>query len=536
MSFLLHETLAHSAARAPQATLLVHDKYGAVSAQEFQHQVEALAARLIELGIGANDRVGIFLPKLPLSAYGMYASCAAGGVFVPINPVLKPAQVEHILNDCDVRVLITSPERLAQLDDVLPACRNLHHVLLCEPGGARPELPMKVSVWNSADSAPTFAKVARIDNDMAAILYTSGSTGRPKGVIISHRNIVTGARSVAQYLEITEHDRLLAVLPFSFDYGLNQLTTAVLQGATCVLFDYLLPRDVLKALARHRITGLGAVPPLWAQLAPLEWPPAVRDQLRYITNSGGAMPDGVLARLRQNLPTTRPFLMYGLTEAFRSTYLPPDKIDERRGSMGKAIPNAEIMVVREDGTLAAVNEPGELVHRGALVALGYWNDLERTAARYKPAPGQPAGIPLPEMAVWSGDMVRRDEDGYLYFIGRNDGMIKTSGYRVSPEEVEEVIYALGGVETVAAIGVPHADLGQALVVVARRLPGSALSEAEVLAACRRTLPNFMQPARVVFRDDMPQNPNGKLNRQQLHSDYATLFSTDVASCPEASRP
>jgi acyl-CoA ligase (AMP-forming) (exosortase A-associated) len=526
MSFLLHETLTHSAARDPQATVLVHDKFGAVSAQAFLQQVEALAARLVELGIVANDRIGIFLPKLPLTAYGMYASCAAGGVFVPINPVLKPAQVEHIMNDCDVRVLITSPERLTQLKDILPACRNLHHVVLSEPGAELPELAVSVSVWDSGHTTRDWVAVPRIDNDMAAILYTSGSTGRPKGVIISHRNIVTGAQSVAQYLEITAHDRLLAVLPFSFDYGLNQLTTAVLQGATCVLFDYLLPRDVLKALERHRITGLGAVPPLWAQLAPLEWPQAVKDQLRYITNSGGAMPDGVLARLRENLPKTRPFLMYGLTEAFRSTYLPPDKIDERRGSMGKAIPNAEIMVVREDGTPAAVNEPGELVHRGALVALGYWNDVERTAARYKPAPGQPAGIPIQEMAVWSGDVVRRDEEGYLYFMGRNDGMIKTSGYRVSPEEVEEVIYALGGVETVAAIGVPHTDLGQAVVVVARRLPGSTLSEAEVLAACRRTLPNFMQPARVVFRDDMPQNPNGKLNRQQLHHDYATLFSAE----------
>ena len=526
MSFLLHETLAASAARAPQATVLVHDKFGTVSALAFLQQVEALAARLRELGIGANDRVGIFLPKLPLTAYSIYASCAAGGVFVPINPVLKPAQVEHILNDCDVRVLITSPERLAQLDEVLPACRSVQHVLLSEPAGEPSVLPVPVAVWHSAASPRPFTNVPRIDNDMAAILYTSGSTGRPKGVIISHRNIVTGAHSVAQYLEITPDDRLLAVLPFSFDYGLNQLTTAVLQGATCVLFDYLLPRDVLKALQRHRITGLGAVPPLWAQLAPLAWPPEVQDQLRYITNSGGAMPDGVLARLRHNLPKTRPFLMYGLTEAFRSTYLPPDKIDERRGSMGKAIPNAEIMVVREDGTPAAVNEPGELVHRGALVALGYWNDVERTAARYKPAPGQPAGLPLPEMAVWSGDTVRRDEDGYLYFVGRNDGMIKTSGYRVSPEEVEEVIYALGGIETVAAIGVPHSELGQAVVVVARRVPGSTLSETEVLAACRRTLPNFMQPARVVFRDDMPVNPNGKLNRQQLHSDYAALFAVE----------
>jgi acyl-CoA ligase (AMP-forming) (exosortase A-associated) len=528
MAFLLHQTLFETAARAPDSILLVHDQAGDISARAFAAEVQALAARLCALGIRPNDRVAVFLPKAPLTAYAFYAATAAGAVFVPVNPVLKPAQVEHILNDCDVRVLITSPERLQHLDAVLGACRNLHYVLLSEPG-TQADTAVPVSHWGSVGSRPVdFTAPRRIDNDMAAILYTSGSTGRPKGVIISHRNIVDGARSVSQYLEIDANDRILAVLPFSFDYGLNQLTSAVLKGATCVLFDYLLPRDVLKALARHRITGLGAVPPLWAQLAPLEWPEDVRRTLRYITNSGGAMPEGVLARLRANLPHTRPFLMYGLTEAFRSTYLPPEMIDERKGSMGKAIPNAEIMVVRADGEPAAVNEPGELVHRGALVALGYWNDPERTAARYRPAPGQPAGIPLPEMAVWSGDTVRMDEDGYLYFVGRSDGMIKTSGYRVSPEEIEEVVYALGGIETAAAVGVPHAELGQAVVLAVRLLPGGAVTEAEIQAACRRALPGFMQPARIVFRDDMPQNPNGKINRQQLQADYAGLFAAAPA--------
>ena len=381
------------------------------------------------------------------------------------------------------------------------------------------------TVWLPVDDgdAEDFAPPRRIDNDMVAILYTSGSTGKPKGVIISHRNIVDGARSVSSYLEISAQDRLLAVLPFSFDAGLNQLTSAVLVGATCVLFDYLLPRDVIKALERHTITGLAAVPPLWAQLAPLEWPEHVRASLRYFSNTGGAMPDGVLTRLRANLPHTRPYLMYGLTEAFRSTFLPPDKIDERRGSMGKAIPNAEILVVRPDGTPAAANEPGELVHRGALVALGYWNDPERTATRFKPAPGRPGGIPSRELAVWSGDTVRMDEDGYLYFVGRSDGMIKTSGYRVSPEEVEEVIYALGCVETVAAIGVPHTQLGQAIILVVTPLTQTTLDTAELIGACRRQLPNFMVPLEIVLRDEMPYNPNGKINRRKLSEEYAELF-------------
>ncbi len=526
MSYLLHQTLFDTARRAPRRALLVHDKHGSASAATVRDEVVALAHALAALGLEADDRVAVFLPKLPLTAYAFYAAACAGGVFVPVNPVLKPAQVQHILRDCDVRVLVTSPERVGHLREILAACPALREVILNEPPPDDFECPVPHTVWQplNGDAPPDFTSPRRIDNDMAAILYTSGSTGRPKGVIISHRNIVDGARSVSQYLEISDADRLLAVLPFSFDYGLNQLTASVLTGATCVLFDYLLPREVIRALERHAITGLAAVPPLWAQIAPLEWPQPVVDTLRYITNSGGAMPDGVLARLREKLPRTRPFLMYGLTEAFRSTWLPPEKIDERPGSMGKAIPNAEILVVREDGVPAAPNEPGELVHRGALVALGYWNDPERTALRFRPAPGRPGGIPSQEIAVWSGDTVRMDEDGYLYFVGRSDGMIKTSGYRVSPEEVEEVVYALGGAETAAAIGAPHAELGQAIVLVVRPLPGAALEPDALVTACRRALPGYMVPAKVVITDEMPQNPNGKIDRVELARLHADTFT------------
>ena len=526
MSALLHQTLFATAAAHPMRTALVHDRAGALDFAATATAVRALAGRLRELGIAPNDRIAIYLPKVPMTPIAFYAATLAGGVFVPVNPVLKAPQVAHILADCNVRVLVTSPDRLQILQDELATLGALRHVILTEaPGTFTPDLAC--SVWDPLRDGKTAPRNAahprRIDTDMAAILYTSGSTGKPKGVILSHRNIVTGAESVAEYLEIGQGDRLLAVLPFSFDYGMNQLTTCMLTGAACVLFDYLLPRDVVKAVVKHRITGLAAVPPLWAQLAALDWPAEAKASLRYITNSGGHMPDRVLAALREQLPSTRPFLMYGLTEAFRSTYLPPEKIDERRGSIGQAIPNAEIMVVNAEGQPVGPKEHGELVHRGSLVALGYWNDPERTAVRFRPAPHQPAGIPTVELAVWSGDTVWQDEDGYLYFVGRDDGMIKSSGYRISPEEIEEVAYGTGRVAAAAAIGVPHETLGQAIVLVVSPAPEQAPSPADLLDACRRALPNFMHPAAVLIRDDLPLNPNGKINRRQLADDLHDLY-------------
>jgi acyl-CoA synthetase (AMP-forming)/AMP-acid ligase II len=289
--------------------------------------------------------------------------------------------------------------------------------------------------------------------------------------------------------------------------------------------DYLLPRDVVNTVAREGITGLAAVPPMWVQLAQLEWPQAAVDSLRYITNSGGAMPRATLDALRRSLPKTAPFLMYGLTEAFRSTYLPPAEIDRRPDSMGKAIPNAEILVVREDGTPCAPGEPGELVHRGALVGLGYWNDPVKTAERYRPAPGQNPGLPIPELAVWSGDTVRMDEEGFLYFIGRKDDMIKTSGYRVSPTEVEEVIYSSGQVAEAAALGIPHPGLGQAVVAVIKPLRED-FNENELITHCKQHLPNFMVPLQVIARaNDLPRNPNGKIDRKRLVEELSGLFES-----------
>jgi acyl-CoA ligase (AMP-forming) (exosortase A-associated) len=335
--------------------------------------------------------------------------------------------------------------------------------------------------------------------------------------------MVAGARSVAQYLENTPDDRILSALPLSFDAGFSQLTTAFYAGATVVLLNYLLPRDVVDAVAAERITGLTAVPPLWIQLANAKWPQSVHGHLRYIANTGGRMPKSTLDQLRAALPQTLPFLMYGLTESFRSTYLSPTELDRRPDSIGKAIPNAEVLVVREDGKPCAPGEPGELVHRGALVSLGYWNDPEKTAERFKPVPSQERGLTIPELAVWSGDTVRMDEEGFLYFISRRDEMIKTSGYRVSPTEVEEVIYATGLVGEAAALGIPHPVLGQSIVVVATARDGARLDTGALLAHCRQQLPAFMVPARVIeHHGSLPRNPNGKIDRKALSSELVNV--------------
>ena len=361
------------------------------------------AGALLECGLGRQERVAVFLPKQVETVQAMLGATAAGGVFVPVNPVLKPEQVAHILGDCNVRILLTSRARAEELAPALAQCHDLHTLILTDATSLAAPAHVAVRGWQTLLAEAQEHGVHRvIDCDMAAILYTSGSTGKPKGVVLSHRNMVTGAKSVASYLGNHAPDRILAVLPFSFDYGFSQLSTAFVAGACCVLMDYLLPRDVLKAVERKAITGLAAVPPLWVQLASLPWPDSVRRHLRYITNSGGAMPGATLAALRRALPDTKVFLMYGLTEAFRSTYLPPHQVDTRPDSIGKAIPNAEILVVREDGSRCAPGEPGELVHRGSLVSLGYWNDRQKTAERFRPAPDHTASSVSTRPESWPG--------------------------------------------------------------------------------------------------------------------------------------
>ena len=523
MHDLIHDFIFRSARRTPEAEALVYGQRRLTYA-DLARQVAGAAAALLTHGLERGERVAVYLEKNVENVGAMFGAAAAGGVFVPVNPLLKPEQVSYILADCNVRVLVTSADRLRLLLPVLAGCRDLRLVLVTGAASELPALPgVELLAWDDALAAATEAPAHRaIDGDMAAILYTSGSTGKPKGVVLSHRNMVAGAVSVAGYLENTPRDRILAVLPLSFDYGLSQLTTAFHVGATAVLINHLLPRDVLNAVVAERITGLAAVPPLWIQLAQLNWPADCT--LRYLTNSGGAMQRPTLDALRRALPAARPFLMYGLTEAFRSTFLPPEELERRPDSMGKAIPNAEVMVLRPDGTECAPGEPGELVHRGALVSLGYWNDPAKTAERFKPIAPRHYGLPLTELAVWSGDTVRKDDDGFLYFISRNDEMIKTSGYRVSPTEVEEVVYAREHVAEAAALGIKHPALGQAIVVIAFPRDGAALTASDLLAACKPHLPAYMLPQKIVISTEpLPRNPNGKIDRKLLSTQYENVF-------------
>ncbi|MCO7224527.1 acyl-CoA ligase (AMP-forming), exosortase A system-associated [Pleionea sp. CnH1-48] len=523
MSELLHQLLCVEASQLSRPAL--YFKQREITYGELAQEVDAVASGFSQLNLQRAGRVAIYLPKQPETVSAMFGCSKAGGVFIPVNPQLKAAQVEHILSDSGAQFLVTSRQRWQQMSSQIQAPTTLEKVILVDGDD---DLDDALSLgWSQFLQKTSTSPSTLTPNDMAAILYTSGSTGSPKGVVLSHRNLLAGADSVSQYLCNDKNDRLLAVLPLSFDYGLSQITTAFFVGASVILLDYLLPRDVVKAVATYQATALAAVPPLWVLLAELEWPEEAKHHLRYWTNSGGAMPEAVLKKLQTQLPTTTPYLMYGLTEAFRSTYLEPKQLEQRPTSIGKAIPNAEIMVLREDGTPCAVDEPGELVHRGPHVSLGYWNAAEKTAERFRPytASGE---IQIPEYVVWSGDTVVKDTEGYLYFVGRKDDMIKSSGYRISPTEVEEIAYQHPEVAEVAAIGIPHQQWGEAVTLIVKPKAAEAWEQQALLRHCAKQLPNFMHPKAVIELPELPKNPNGKIDRKQLKQQYLTFFQDSDA--------
>jgi acyl-CoA ligase (AMP-forming) (exosortase A-associated) len=478
-----------------------------------------LAAALKEHGVRRGDRVGIFVEKSWEAVVGMTACVRAGAVYVNVNPLLKSQQASHIMNNCGVRHLI--------VDDDLLQSQSLPAFDVAFVRGADHAKPAHVGRVVSLDDVlragtELTGPVVATESDLGTIIYTSGSTGLPKGIMLSHHNIVVGAQIVSTYLENTPDDRVLAILPLNFDVGMNQLTTMLRVGGTLVLQRSVMPGDILKSLRRERITGIAGVPSVWALLLqnakslarePLQG-------LRYISNTGGMIPSTHLDSLKELLVHTKIFLMYGLTEAFRSTFCPPEEVHRGSACIGKAIPNTDVWVVTPEGKETAPDEVGELIHRGPTVALGYWGDSEKTRSVYRVNPFAPAEMNGSDMTVYSGDLVKRDKDGFLYYVGRRDEQIKTQGYRVSPLEIEELLYSTGAVHEAAAFGKRDDTLGQRIVVVCSLRDGHAASPDEIRKLCAQRAPSHLVPQDIHVLAELPKNSNGKTDRSLLRGQYA----------------
>lgn len=493
MTGRIEHELIERAEREPRRNAVADDVE--LSYADLAQRAGGVAAALRREGVKPGDRVAVLVEKSIEQVASIYGAWLAGAVVVPVHDVLKSRQIAHVLSNSASRVVLASGRPLLRITSEIREGRRM-----LDPADIGREAPPALDLAGG--------------DEPALILYTSGSTGLPKGILISHSNLRAGARIVSRYLELRPDERILSVLPFAFDYGLNQLLSSVHVGATLVLTRSKLPVHICEALRDQRITALAGVPPLWAQLMSRLSPLPTMDlpNLRLITNSGGTFPVELVRRYREQLPHTRVFLMYGLSEAFRSTYLPPEEVDRRPTSMGRAIPETEIFVIGDDGRdVGPGGGTGELVHSGPTVALGYYGDPEATARAFRPHPWDPSAPKV----VYSGDHVRRDTEGYLYFVGRRDHMLKCHGHRVSPDEVEEVIYASGLVDEAAAFGEPDPIAGTRIVVHVVPREKRPDLERTLLAHCRRELPRYMMPARIVVRDALPRTASGKLDRRSL---------------------
>lgn len=505
---------------APGGRIAIAYNDNGLTYRQLSQAVRETAVVFRKLGVMPGDRVAIFLENRPETLIAALGAAAAGAIFVPINHVLKTRQVMHILSHSGAACLVSSAGRLRALAPALQlAARSNAGMKYIAIDHVSDDFGLRVACMADACLAAKSQAEAEdlpvtIDDDPAAIFYTSGSTGLPKGVLVSHRSLVQGAFAVASYLEITSNDRLLCALPLSFDAGFNQAMTALFSGGTAVLYNYMRAVDLVRQCAAARITGLTGVPPLWIDLVGVTWPETAKVKLRFFANTGGSMPETTLQQLRSLLPNAKPYLMYGFTEAFRSTYLHPSYLDGKPGSVGKAIPNARVTVRRPDGSLCEPGEVGEVVHVGACAALGYWNDPEATASRFRSTEINCGGVGRKETGVWSGDLAYQDKDGFLYFVGRKDAMIKTDGIRVSPTEVEEAVLASGVVREAVAVGMPDFRNGQIIgvVVTASAQSDAAGLEDALSQHCRSMLPAYMVPARIIVAAEIPRSPNGKFDR------------------------
>jgi len=505
--------LEDSAARFPTKTALVCGDLRVTYAQ-LASAANRLAHALGLAGVERGDRVLLFLPNSSDAVAALFGVLKAGAVFSPINPTTKAGRLSYLMGNCQARAVVTNRA-------LLPVARD---------AAGRAELDVAILTTDELDwtsSKPTTPpQHGGIDVDVAMIIYTSGSTGLPKGVVMTHRNIEAAATSITSYLENTPDDVILNALPLSFDYGLYQVLMSAKFGGTVVLepsFAY--PYLVIRKMAAEGVTGLPLVPTMAAILLQMkDLKPGDLPRLRYITNTGAALPPSHIQRLQQLFPTTRIYSMYGLTECKRCTYLPPDQLGIRPLSVGKAIPNTEAYIVDERGERVGPGVVGELVIRGPHIMQGYWGDPEATAKRLRPGP-----YPW-EKVLYTGDLFRMDDEGYLYFVGRQDDIIKTRGVKVSPREVEDVLYSLPGVAEAVVVGTPDPILGMAVKAIIVRAAGSTIAAADVLRHCAAHLEDYAVPKVVEFRSSLPKTDGGKIRRSDVQAEELRACR-DVQSVP-----
>jgi amino acid adenylation domain-containing protein len=501
--------LEDSARRAPDKIALISG-----SRRYTYRELDEAAARAGDLmrshGLRRGDRVVICLDSSAAAVIAVFATLKAGAVFVPVHPSCKGKKLEYLLNDCHAAMVVCDGRRLRVLASLWDTTPALHTILVVGGDLQAAGSGKNVIAFESVvpGKRPATAQCG-IDLDLAALVYTSGSTGQSKGVMLTHLNMVSAATSITTYLENTESDIILNVLPLSFDYGLYQVLMAFKVRATVVLeASFAYPQAVLETLVRERVTGLPIVPTMAALLLRMDLRRHDFSALRYITNTGAALPVQHVRELRTLLPAVRLYLMYGLTECKRVSYLPPDQVDVRPESVGRGMPNTEVYLVDEQGTRLD-SGVGELVIRGSNVMKGYWNMPAESARVLKPGP-------LPdERVLYSGDIFRMDDDGYLYFVGRKDDIIKTRGEKVSPREVENVIHAMDGVDQAVVVGVPDPVLGQSVKALVTLRSDASLSANDVRRHCATHLEEFMVPSVVEFLPSMPTTSNGKVDRQLL---------------------
>ncbi len=495
------------------------DRGGRVTYAQLAARAGQVADWLIARGIQPGDRVVVHLHKGIDEVAAMFGAWKMGAVVVNVNIRWTPAQLAYVARDCRARAVIGPRKALAAMtgDNALPDGT----AFLVQ--GKAEGLAQGADLWTALAADSGSAPDESDPSGLAMIIYTSGSTGAPKGVMLSHRNIRVGAISVAEYLGLDDSDRLLSVLPYSFDAGLNQLTTMMLTGGTIIHQPLTMPAEIVHMARTERATGIAGVPPLWNQIVYLLLDnPTELPALKRITNTGGKIPPNILEVLPQVFPGVDIYLMYGLTEAFRSTYLPPAKFAAKMGSIGRQIPNAQVFAIKHGEGIAGPGEQGELVHAGPLVSMGYWEKPEITAEKIRHCP-ELADILGDAPVVYSGDLVRVDEDGDLWFVSRMDDMIKTLGYRLSPTEVEDAISQSGLVSDVVAYGVDDVDLGQAVHVAVTYLPQG--SEQAITKHCMHTMAHYMRPKYFHAWDGaMPRTASGKLDRPAIIAAAKAAFA------------